>query len=456
MCKLIKYILLLINVFYLYSCEKFLVEKPSSRTMNISTLSEMQALMDAGNKIYLSSHSALVEMATDNFFLGPTGFNSSTAYQRDIYLWEKTPTYTTEGDNSNWMNPFHIVAVMNSILDELPNVRDNAGLNPNNIKGSALFHRAFAYHNLVQVYTKAYDKRTADTDLGLPIRKTADINQKNERHSLSATLDFIEKDLTEAVSLLPNHSEYKSRPNKASAHALLARFYLYKGEYEKALEHANQSLNINNLLIDFNILDNTKAFPIDNKNDEILFYAVTTNAMLNPTRECFVDTILLNSYHEDDLRKSIFFRRENNGYYTFKGSYSGSNALCFLGLTVSEILLIKAEAECRLGNQNNAMASLNHLLSKRIKKDKFKPFEISNSDELLGRILEERRKELLFRGTRWSDLKRLNKEEKFQKTLIRKHPINGSIYTLPPNDLRYVFLIPERIISKSGLEQNPR
>jgi starch-binding outer membrane protein, SusD/RagB family len=69
-------------------------------------------------------------------------------------------------------------------------------------------------------------------------------------------------------------------------------------------------------------------------------------------------------------------------------------------------------------------------------------------------ILQERRKELPFTAdVRWEDLRRLNKDPNFQKTIVRV--LNGTTYTLPPNDPKYVLPIPENEVQLSGLQQNP-
>lgn len=445
----------IVMVLALTSCEKFLSERNSSTFSNIYSLHDMQALMDAGNKVYIASHSGLLEMATDNFFLGQAGYNLATDYMKAMYLWRKEPVYTLEADNSDWMNPYHIIAIMNTILDEVPLVKAYGGLDPDHIKGTALFHRAFAYHNLAQIYCKSYDPLTAQDDLGLPIRSSSDINAPSQRASLAETLSFIEADMEEALTLLPVFTAIKSRPDKASAHGFLARFYLYMGKYKEALEHANLSLSLNSFLMDFNKMDASRPFPIDPLNKEILFYAYTTNAMLSPTRECYIDTTLYDSYTDTDLRREIFFKSENNGYHSFRGAYTGTaTATCFIGPTVSEVVLIKSEAQARLGLSDEALLTLNEFLKYRYRE--FEPFIYSDDFELLSLILDERRKELVFRGSRWSDLKRLNKDTRFETTLFRKIPGTHEVISLSPNDPRYVFLIPESIIEKSGLEQNPR
>ena len=82
------------------------------------------------------------------------------------------------------------------------------------------------------------------------------------------------------------------------------------------------------------------------------------------------------------------------------------------------------------------------------------PVTVTDADELLRIILQERRKELLFRSLRWTDLRRLNKDSRFAVTLTRK--LNNDTYTLPPNDARYVLPIPQQEIEESGIQQNPR
>ena len=76
-------------------------------------------------------------------------------------------------------------------------------------------------------------------------------------------------------------------------------------------------------------------------------------------------------------------------------------------------------------------------------------------EKLLNLILDERRRECICEGTRWFDLKRLNKDPRFAKTIT--HTLYGETYTLEPDDNHYVLPIPLIVTNQNPLiEQNPR
>lgn len=77
-----------------------------------------------------------------------------------------------------------------------------------------------------------------------------------------------------------------------------------------------------------------------------------------------------------------------------------------------------------------------------------------SGDDLMKRIVEERRKELVFRGIRWLDLKRYNFYPELRVTLERNYNEDGA--SLPPGDTRYTFLIPPAEMNLNPLIQNVR
>jgi hypothetical protein len=72
----------------------------------------------------------------------------------------------------------------------------------------------------------------------------------------------------------------------------------------------------------------------------------------------------------------------------------------------------------------------------------------ANASDALVQIITERRKELVFRGCRWTDLRRLSGDSRFAYTLTRT--LLGQTYTLPPGDPRYTLQVPAYVITSSN------
>jgi starch-binding outer membrane protein, SusD/RagB family len=220
--------------------------------------------------------------------------------------------------------------------------------------------------------------------------------------------------------------------------------------------YANSFLMQNSTLADynstsFNLTATTAAATGLRLNVEDVFHCTyTLYSVLYPNG--IIDSTLSGSYNSNDLRRSLYFNYTGT-VAKYKGSYDGSAAL-YGGLTTSEMYLVRAECFARKNDANSAMNDLNTLLQKRWKTGTFTSLTATSASDALSKILVERRKELVFRGLRWSDLRRLNKEVSLAVTLTRL--VNGQTYTLVPNDKKYVLPIPDQEIQLSGIAQNPR
>ncbi|HAL51831.1 MAG TPA: hypothetical protein DCP78_06285, partial [Sphingobacterium sp.] len=262
-------------------------------------------------------------------------------------------------------------------------------------------------------------------------------------------------DLQAALPLLPIAESSPALPTKAAAYGLLARAYLIMGEYEKALANGQQALKLHSDLIDFNDLSAAASFPIPATNQtsaEVVFFTRMYASNIVNLNIARIEKDLYLLYAADDLRKNIYFRLDDKGDVFFKGTHMGHQGL-ITGVTSSELLLIVAECQARLGEPEKAAETLNQLMIKRWDKNTFKPFVFTDANIALGTILNERRKELVFRGLRWSDIKRLNRDGA-GITLSRK--ISGQDFVLLPNDKRYAIALPEDVLEMTGMEQNPR
>jgi hypothetical protein len=223
-------------------------------------------------------------------------------------------------------------------------------------------------------------------------------------------------------------------------------------EYATAGKCADSTLKYQNTLMDYNAISTTSSRPFTRTNVEVIYQNKVISYSTFSSTGTLIDSILYKSYAANDLRKAIYFKSAVGGV-NFKGSYDGTTNL-FAGLTVDEMYLNRAECKARAGDATGALSDLNTLLKKRFKNGTFVAVTANDAKSALVKILAERRKELLYRGLRWMDLKRLNLEPDFAKTLTRV--LNGVTYTLPPNDPRYVLPIPDEEIALGGLSPNIR
>lgn len=437
-------------------CNKFLEEKSDKELSVPTTIEDFQAILNNINFLNLNYITA-GEVSSDNYYLNDADFNA-LAYESDkrLYTWQGdyvTGTLGSGGDE--WYNCYKSIFVCNSVLKGLEENK-LTGTAADIVKGQALVFRAARYLDGVQVWAPAYSSHTAGKDLGMVLRLLPDASIPSKRSTVQQTYDLIIKDLTNAVSLLPDHRPSVTLPGKSAAYGLLARAYLFMGDYKKALQAAESALEgTTAVVIDFNNLDSNADFPIpaikEASQETILWTAMFYANQLGQSVARIAPS-LYNMYDDDDLRRVIYFDVNADGSHFFKGTHIGYFGF-MNSLTVTELLLTVAECSARTGNLTKAAEALNRLLFKRWKKGSFTPYDFSSKEAALQVILEERRKELVFRGLRWPDIKRLNRDG-YNITLTRN--VNGNTFTLPPNDLRYAIAIPEEVIETSGITQNPR
>jgi len=452
-----------IFIMTLFSCEKFLDIKTESRQVFAETAADCQLILD-NYSLMNTGYPSDGESSSGDSYLNDAAYLSVfvSAEDRSIYTWNSNAVRDLA--DLQWKPCYYIIYNANFILETID--RKLKGVTDQNVidglRGSALFYRAYCLWQLAQLYAKPYSSITSSQDLGVPIRLSSDINEISNRGNVQQTYDRILQDLKEASNLLPSASTIASRPSKVACYAMLARVYLSMEDYNNAQINASAALSIKNDLLDYNSLNKTSSTPFTPRfNKEIIFQSVTRQSqMLAAGVGSFakIDPMLVSSYEANDLRRIIFFKTISGtpASYLFSGNYEPTiNGTLFNGLAVDELYLIRAECYARSGNVTSALSDLNTLLRTRWLSGSY--IELSTTitaDETLIKVLTERRKELLMRGQRWTDLRRLNKDTRFAITLTRS--VQGRNYTLPPNDLRYTLLIPNEVIRNASLPQNPR
>lgn len=450
---MIRYILFSAVVILFFACTEKLDLKPDQSKNVPETVADFQALLDYADLMNMNIP-AFGEAGADNYYITDVRYNSlSQESERNAYIWGKD-VFPVNALALDWTGNYARINYCNLVLEGLDALPEDADTPEyNNAKGSALFFRAYSFYTLAEEFSKPYDSTTAAADPGIPLKVTSDILTLYQRASVKETYEQILGDLTSAIPLLPDLAAYKTRPSKAAGYALLARIHLSLKNYNESLHYADLSLTIYHDLLDYNQVDGSGSLSFEMLNSDVIFHALMSSTGLLRSSSTFVDSLLYLQYDDNDLRKTLFFRQGASGF-TFRGAYSGNASAQFGGLAVDEVYLIRAECYARKADITHAMKDLNTLLRTRWKSGAFEDMTASGPLDALEKVLTERRKELIFRGVRWTDLRRLNQDQQFAKTLTRK--VNGTTYQLNPNDPRYVYPIPEDEIRVSGIQQNAR
>lgn len=444
---------LLVCISYLTACNKKLDVKPNQSLLVPATLADFQAIADVG-----LSGTFYGETSADNYYLSDARFNALSPDKQAVYTWGKDFFPAGQAIN-DWNATYNRITVYNAVLEGLTKI--NPGTDSTlylSLTGAAHFARALALYQLAQLFCKPYDSATAKSDPGVPIKLHSDINDVEGRSTVQQLYDQIISDANIAEASLPIVSSYKTRPTKSAADALLSRIYLVTRQYDKAAQKADTALFYYSTLINYNALNPALANPISLYNAEVLFHSDATfggSSSVTYANNYVVDTSLYRSYADNDLRKSCYFKKDIAGNILYKGSYTGNSILTwFTGIATDEVYLTRAECRARAGDLAGALSDLNTLLVNRFKQGTFIAITAQTPDEALAIILQERRKELIFRGIRWSDLRRLNTDPRFAVTLTRIE--KGQTYTLLPNSPRYVLPIPGDELLYNHIQQNPR
>lgn len=446
------FLILLAGPFILQSCEKYLDLKPDAAIAVPETIEDVRGLLNDVSNLNVFA-SSLLENGTDDYYLDDNSLKNISETDRGMYLWKKDyPALDLSGD---WYNAYRAVMTVNVVLEALDRISVGDEAEKRIMRGQALFTRALAHYCEALVYTEI-GRRGSDSKPGIPIRLTSDYAVVSQRGTVAENVAAILKDLNEALELLPETSTLKVKPTKAAAYALLSRIYLSFMEYDVAEKYAEAALKLYSRVTDLNTLDLESMNPFPIGHDEIIYavYGVTGNLLLQNNAN--VSHMLYGQYEANDLRKKAYFYDKGNGHIGLKGNYPGVFSTLFFGLTTDELFLNAAECAARRGDINKAAEQLNRMLTYKWRLGTYTPITFSSTEQAIDQILKERRKELIFRGVRWSDIKRLN-GEKGREIVLQRRDDNGNVIAeLQPNDSRYYYLIPDEVIRQTGMPQNIR
>ncbi|MCI6618170.1 MAG: RagB/SusD family nutrient uptake outer membrane protein [Prevotella sp.] len=407
---------------------------------------------------YMTDDVYLADVSTDG--LSPSMLTAEQ-YIKNLYTFDKTVYGESETDNM-WTNTYARIYYYNVLIDKVMDATEATTQEKRSLRAEALMCRAFEYLNLVNCYARQYDPATAATDPGVPLILHADISMKNlSRSTVQQVYNQIMADLKEADPDLPLKPKHNAmRASKSVGLGMLARMYLYMGDYKQALTYANQSLEVNKALINLNDYADPNPMkaigridvPSGADNPENIFVRFAPYVFGLSLAVCGSDE-LMQLFTPNDKRLQLYFTKSAFGI-DFANEVWMPYIQANLAMSTPEMYLIAAECEARLGSKDRAMSLINTLRDNRIAQNV--PLTASSNDEALKLVLDERRRELTMNGlARFIDLRRLNKETRFAKSIT--HVVEGKNYTLAPNDPKYVLPIPAKVLRfNPNMEDNPR
>lgn len=235
-------LLILALSFTLVSCNGWLDIMPDNRA-EVDTEEKVASLLVSAYPE--TSYIMCAELSSDNV----DDFGESIPEHNRIYgqffRWEDVTEIDNEDPKSVWEASYGAVTNANHALEAIDKIGTRTPLLMAS-RGEALLCRAYNHFVLANMFCKAYNPATADTDLGIPymLNSEKELNPKYKRGTVADVYEKIAKDLEEGLPLI-NDAVYKVPKyhfNEKAAYTFASRFYLFYGKWDKAIECATVAL----------------------------------------------------------------------------------------------------------------------------------------------------------------------------------------------------------------------
>lgn len=382
----------------------------------------------------------LTDIISDDADKGSTPTDALYMQELDEFSFDATNTAI----GGAWQGHYHAIFRANLAIDNIPNIEMDPALRSRYI-GEARFLRGYAYLRLVQWYG----------DIPLIAHTLTDDQYYNQaRTPVAQVYDFIEQDFLEAVNSLPEKSDYASgdlgRATKGAARGMLAKLYMVKHDFAKAVEQTEAIIASGEYQLLSRYGDN--FLPVGEHGAESIFEisAVAEQASVvgpGATPYNMIQGVrgvpnlgwgfnrpsddLVASYEPGDPRRqaTIIYVGEVlpdgstivqdnpeilNERYNQKAWVPAHAGLQDNGpgniriLRYADILLLAAEAHNETGNSAKALEYLNMVRARARGNNNFILLDVTTTDpvELREKIYHERRVELAMEQHRWFDLTR--------------------------------------------------
>ncbi|TYA89258.1 RagB/SusD family nutrient uptake outer membrane protein [Seonamhaeicola marinus] len=401
------------------SCDSFVEVDPPKNSLVTKTVFEDAATVES------AMANIFVKMRQQGLVSGNFSISTSLGiYADELDYFGSSPdilklyshnVLASDGQVSLWWNhAFNLIYAANDIIEGVAASQTLSEEDKDRFTGQALFVRAYLHSLLLSLFGE------------VPYIMTTDYIENN-RAIRTPEPEVFEKligDLNEAVNLLDNNNQANENilPNLQVVYALLARIYLYSGDWAMAETMAS------NLIGNYGLEDIDKVF-LKGSNETIWQLMLGDNPVNTydalqliitgiPTQGMALMDDLVGAFEAGDLRYTHWTNSitsddgQTTLYYAHKykathNTTTQSEEYSIL-FRLAEQYLIRAEARVQLGDISGSQADINVIRNRA----GLGNTTANDKASLLDVILHERRLELFTeQGHRWFDLKRMGKAE---------------------------------------------
>ena len=384
-----------------------------------------------------------------------------------LAVYNHTNNETTTQVNNFWSQAYLTINRANKFLEDFdkhPGIV-SAELEAN-YRAEAKFVRAWMYYALVHMFAKPYALDNGASP-GLPLRLKAETSSENNglpRSTVAEVYAQILSDLNDAEAGLPESHAGDlgiTRAHRNTAIALKTRVYLAMGDYANVIGEGNKivsasapfksttgvphelSSNIQAVFTTYKTLENILSMPMADTNapgtqNPIGYYynwgtGGNIEYYLNNSTGNFPGIYTNAQWGANDARRTLLTANQTIGTTNYPILTKWSGTAPFIDwvpvIRYAEVLLNVAEAEAEAGDQARALALVNAVHKRS---DATTTLSSSGKDDLINKILTERRIELLGEGFRAPDLLRRG----------QAIPSYGAGSSIAPSASGYIFPIP--------------
>lgn len=460
---------ILMGLFMIFSCEDQLNVIPEDNVASNTVFGSFATINGAVVGIYSKNQSGDLNgnpQMIGDFMADDVNFVGSFPSLQEV---DQFATLATNATIDNiWLDAYELIGAANNIIVNLPEVSpdDVTGLteeDKSRFIGEAKFLRALTNFQLVNLFAQPF-QISGGSNLGIPLVtqpfEGGDISEfQLERSTVNEVHASIEQDLMDAITALPEDNAL--RAGAGAARALLARLYLYRGEWANAADLANQVINSGNY-----VLANDYDFYDDNPGSSENIFSVINTPTDGPQETAGSDEVYTNFYNAapggrgdapfsqdlidafaleagdrrfDELSVAASDAGGNDTFFTTKYPDVVNNASDGMVLRITEMYLTRAEANFQAGTSvgDTPLNDINLLRTRA---------GLANLGAVdLDAILLERRKELCFEGHRRMDLLRNNRN-------LRP---GGGAESAPGANKTIFPIVDDEITNNPNITQNP-